>query len=528
MFFFFQKDLGPALFLCCVFLAVYAVARGRVGMAVTGLVLLAAGFYLGYRLQVSATLADRVRMWQSPWDNAVAGGDQVTHAIVGHGHRRHVRHRAWPRRLALSACRPHRPDPRGHRRRARRGRARRQSRCCSPCSRGAASASAGVAASDYGFFLATALTLFLIFPALIMASGVHGRHAADRRRHAVSQLRRLGHAGELRRARDCSPRSTPTAGPPTTSSRSACRCGISAPCSASARSRSLARRRPRPGRSAPTTTSSNRISAFTPTADGASNTTRGSLDIIRGHPARNDLRPAGPAARHRRRARARRCAARPTSARRLARQRVSQPGRAVLSRSAARRFTSSATRGRGQLDARRTRHTSSAMPTRGCAASTTTRPPSRRSTAPASRCTRSIATIASWCPLLRHRHQPDHPAVVAFRDRPRDVRLTIDAEPAAPRRRDRRKPGAQGARARRRPSCSIRIPARSSRAPAIPGRFLVGHAAIRRERGEDADVWLDRARYGAYPPGSTFKLVVALAALRDGRQRRTLHLRAPA
>jgi len=81
MFFFFQKDLGPALFLCCVFLAVYAVARGRVGMAVTGLVLLAAGFYLGYRLHVSATLADRVRMWQSPWDNAVAGGNQVTHAI---------------------------------------------------------------------------------------------------------------------------------------------------------------------------------------------------------------------------------------------------------------------------------------------------------------------------------------------------------------------------------------------------------------------------------------------------------------
>ena len=74
-FFFFQKDLGPALFLCCVFLAVYAVARGRIGMAVTELVLLASGFYIGYRLHVSATLADRVRMWQSPWDNGVADGD---------------------------------------------------------------------------------------------------------------------------------------------------------------------------------------------------------------------------------------------------------------------------------------------------------------------------------------------------------------------------------------------------------------------------------------------------------------------
>ena len=51
VFFFFQKDLGPALFLCSVFLAVYAVARGRIGMAVTGLLLLTSGFYLGYRLQ---------------------------------------------------------------------------------------------------------------------------------------------------------------------------------------------------------------------------------------------------------------------------------------------------------------------------------------------------------------------------------------------------------------------------------------------------------------------------------------------
>ncbi|HWW84920.1 MAG TPA: FtsW/RodA/SpoVE family cell cycle protein, partial [Vicinamibacterales bacterium] len=81
LFFFLQKDLGPALFLCLVFLAVYAVARGRIGMALGGLVLLFLGFYLGYRLHVSSTLVDRVRMWQSPWNNAVVGGDQVAHAI---------------------------------------------------------------------------------------------------------------------------------------------------------------------------------------------------------------------------------------------------------------------------------------------------------------------------------------------------------------------------------------------------------------------------------------------------------------
>src|SRR4029079_16323884 len=81
VFFYLQKDLGPALFLCCVFLATYAVARGRVGLAVFGFVLLVLGFYVGYRLEISQTLPERVRMWQSPWDNAVPGGDQVTHAI---------------------------------------------------------------------------------------------------------------------------------------------------------------------------------------------------------------------------------------------------------------------------------------------------------------------------------------------------------------------------------------------------------------------------------------------------------------
>src|SRR4051795_5266976 len=50
-------------------------------MAIAGLTLLLLGFYAGYRLDISQTLAERVRMWQSPWDNAVPGGDQVTHAI---------------------------------------------------------------------------------------------------------------------------------------------------------------------------------------------------------------------------------------------------------------------------------------------------------------------------------------------------------------------------------------------------------------------------------------------------------------
>ena len=67
--------------LAVVFLAAYGVARGTAGLMLAGLALLAAGFYLGYRLEISTTLAGRVRMWQSPWDNAARGGDQIAQAL---------------------------------------------------------------------------------------------------------------------------------------------------------------------------------------------------------------------------------------------------------------------------------------------------------------------------------------------------------------------------------------------------------------------------------------------------------------
>jgi hypothetical protein len=173
LFFFLQKDLGPALFLCCVFLAVYAVARGRVGMAIAGLVLLVLGFYVGYRLHISPTLADRVRMWQSPWDNAVAGGDQLTRAIwgmatggwfgtgLGLGDSRYLP--AGHTDLVLAAI----------------GEELGAVGLTLVAVLYAVVAWRGIcigrlARNDYGFFLATALTLFLIVPALIMASGILG------------------------------------------------------------------------------------------------------------------------------------------------------------------------------------------------------------------------------------------------------------------------------------------------------------------------------------------------------------------
>ncbi|OLD13254.1 MAG: hypothetical protein AUJ01_15340 [Acidobacteria bacterium 13_1_40CM_3_65_5] len=173
LFFFLQRDLGPALFLTCVFLAVYAVARGRIGMAVIGFALLVSGFYVGYRLNVSHTLAERVRMWQSPWDNAVPGGDQVAHAVwalatggpfgsgLGLGDVQYLP--AGHTDLILAAVGEELGAVgligvalaygaltwRGFR-------------------------IARAAPNDYGFFLATALALFLIIPVLIMAGGVLG------------------------------------------------------------------------------------------------------------------------------------------------------------------------------------------------------------------------------------------------------------------------------------------------------------------------------------------------------------------
>lgn len=173
VFFFFQKDLGPALFICCVFLAVYAVARGRVGMAITGVLILLAGFYVGHLLHVSSTLDARVEMWLSPWDNSVPGGNQVTHAIwamssggplgtgLGLGSTKFLP--AGHTDLILAAV----------------GEELGLTgllivgalfavitwRCLGIARR---------AAADYGFFLALALTLFLVVPVFIMAAGIMG------------------------------------------------------------------------------------------------------------------------------------------------------------------------------------------------------------------------------------------------------------------------------------------------------------------------------------------------------------------
>ena len=171
--FFGQRDLGPALMLAVVFLVVYAVARGTIGMALAGSVLLATGFYVGHRLGISATLADRVRMWQAPWDNVARGGDQIAQAL-------------WAMSTgAAFGAGPGLGDtrylPAGH-----------TDLILASVSEefgfagllavalvyvalvARAVHTARKASTDYGFFLALTLALFLVVPVLLMASGTLG------------------------------------------------------------------------------------------------------------------------------------------------------------------------------------------------------------------------------------------------------------------------------------------------------------------------------------------------------------------
>ena len=81
LFFFLQKDLGPALVLSFLFLLVYSVARGRAVMLAVGAVLMAAAFWVGYQLHYPQTVTGRLAMWLSPWDNSFRGGDHLAQSI---------------------------------------------------------------------------------------------------------------------------------------------------------------------------------------------------------------------------------------------------------------------------------------------------------------------------------------------------------------------------------------------------------------------------------------------------------------
>ena len=80
-FFFLQKDLGPALVFLCLFLVLYGMARRSALVPLAGLALMGAGLLAGYLIGVPHTVRERVSMWLSPWDNVIRGGDQLAHSL---------------------------------------------------------------------------------------------------------------------------------------------------------------------------------------------------------------------------------------------------------------------------------------------------------------------------------------------------------------------------------------------------------------------------------------------------------------
>src|SRR6185312_4869271 len=114
-------------------------------------------------------------------------------------------------------------------------------------------------------------------------------------------------------------------------------------------------------------------------------------------------------------------------------------------------------------------------------------------------------------PLLRHRGEPNSPEVRKVLDRPRDVRMSIDSrlqvQVAAILRNALRQASVEkGAAVVMDPATGDLLAAVSLPAP-DPNTGAT-------EAQAGANPWLDRARYGLYPPGSTFKVVTAMAALR--------------
>ncbi|HEX5069619.1 MAG TPA: FtsW/RodA/SpoVE family cell cycle protein [Vicinamibacterales bacterium] len=79
--FFLLRDLGPALVLGLITLALYGIARGRVVAGVLAILGLVGCFAAAYATGAPATIVKRVAIWMDPWQNALPGGDQIAHAL---------------------------------------------------------------------------------------------------------------------------------------------------------------------------------------------------------------------------------------------------------------------------------------------------------------------------------------------------------------------------------------------------------------------------------------------------------------
>lgn len=503
--FVFQRDLGPALLLALMFLSLFAVARGGVGLAIAGVAGLAAGVAVSQALHVSDTLAARVAMWQSPWDNAVRGGDQVAHALwgmaagatagtgLGLGHARLIPEGHTD--LVLAAV----------------GEELGLAGLLMVIAvfglvawRGLAIARR--ATSDYGCFLAVAMTLSLVVPVLVMAGGVlgllpltgvvtpflsYGGSAMVANFVAVGLIAAV--AADRRPAADLAPFHVPLRW----LSRVAMAGGVAVAAMAVTVQAVKADEylaRPQLGLQA----DGGRRFQYNPRVlDALRQVPRGTIVDRRGLPLATGDRalvsaaapayaaagirlasvcanatercyPLGPAAFH-------------LLGDVNTRANWAAANSSYLERDAEDRL-------RGFDDRART------VETRG------------RDGAPALAVRRDYTAAV---PLVRHRYEPDHPDVSALLSRPRDLTTSLDARFQA---------------------AVAAILARSARTngsgrgavvvlDAATGQVLASVSypwpGALEEEGSD-DAWLDRARYGLYPPGSTFKMITAAAALREG------------
>ena len=115
-------------------------------------------------------------------------------------------------------------------------------------------------------------------------------------------------------------------------------------------------------------------------------------------------------------------------------------------------------------------------------------------------------------PLLRHRHEPDHAVWRQFLNRPRDVTLTIDARLQSRVAAILSKNVAKSATGRA--AAAVIDPDTGDLLAAVSYPFPSFKNGSAIEKESENQALLDRARFGLYPPGSTFKLVTAAAALR--------------
>jgi cell division protein FtsI/penicillin-binding protein 2 len=117
-------------------------------------------------------------------------------------------------------------------------------------------------------------------------------------------------------------------------------------------------------------------------------------------------------------------------------------------------------------------------------------------------------------PLLRHRYDPRNPAVRRVLDRARDVHMTIDARlqvrVAAILQKQLQQAGVSKGAAVVLDAVSGDLLASVS----LPPPVLNADGETDNGAEPEGNPYLDRARYGLYPPGSTFKVVTAMAALR--------------